>query len=194
MSEPNRPAAPVKTAASPVTDERGAPIMPETPTPASRPASGTDTVTVACKWPPGVILQPQVQVEEQEPYPNGMRTVKVWRYTGSRFVVRGPVVNVGAYKHVGELPEGIVGGFKLNPGCPREVWETWLKQNQDSDLVRNGLIFAHSDYNYASDSARERREVLSGAEPIDQSKPWLKNPADLRGIERGEHAPGARGA
>jgi hypothetical protein len=177
------------------TDERGAPAFPATPTPPSAPASGTDTVTVACKLANGLILRVFDETVESRPVlGGGVKEEKVFLPTGTQYVVRGPIVNLGAYRQAGELPDGIVGGYALTPGIPRDFWERWLDQNKHSDLVRNQIVFASSSYDRASGQARDMKDVKSGLEPLDPDNPTARNPRDFAGITRGEHAPGARAA
>lgn len=175
------------------TDERGAPALPETATPASKPATGTDTVTVVCRYPAGIILQAFAKTTQNEPVMGGgSREVIVHERVGEPFVVKGPVVNTGAYRQAGEFPEGIVGGAMLNPGVPRDLWENWLYHNRESHLVVNRLVFAAESYDRAAAMAREDRDRKSGLEPLDPDNPSRRNPGEYAGIERGMYAPGAR--
>jgi hypothetical protein len=177
-----------------VVDASGAPIRPPTPTPATAPATGTDTVTVACKYGPGLILRAFVKTKaQQEVMGGGVRDIDVWEPTGETYTLHGPVVNNAAYLRVGELPEGIVGGYALNAGVPRHLWECWLEQNKHSDMVRNRIVFASGDYHRAMDEARELKDVKSGLEPIDPTRPGARAP-ELKGVVASSHAPGARAA
>jgi|GEM_PF-344325 len=177
------------------TDARGAPAFVSTPTPPSAPVSGTDTVTVACKYGPGIILRGFVKTEAtREVMGGGTQKYALWEPTGETHTIRGPVANNAAYRRIGELPEGIVGGYMLNQGVPRDLWECWLDQNKHSDLVRNRVVFAAPDYHRAMDEARDLKDTKSGLEPIDPSKPGARSP-ELRGkVFASEHAPGARAA
>lgn len=196
-----KPAAPaIITPAAPPppshpVDASGAPAFPKTATPPSKPATGTDTVTVACKYGPGIVLRAFVKTRAQrEVLGGGIQEYDLWEPTGETFTIRGPIVNPAGYRNAGALPEGIFGGYALTAGVPRDLWECWLEQNKHSDLVKNRLVFASGDYTRAMDEARELKDQLSGIEPLDPAKPGARSP-ELRGAVRpSEHAPGARHA
>jgi hypothetical protein len=59
----------------------------------------------------------------------------------------------------------------LDGGLPSRLWEKWLEDNKDSDVVKNELIFAEPTLERAKDRARERRKIRSGMEPMDPNNP-----------------------
>lgn len=176
------------------TDARGAPAFPQTATPPSKPATGTETVTVACKYPPGLILRIHEETKKRERVLGVMVEETVFVPRSQQYVVRGPVVNVGAYRNAGQLPEGNIGGYALTHGIPRDFWEQWLRENEHSAMVVNRLIFASTDMDRAASQAREQASIRSGLEPIPPDDPASINPREFAGITRGTHAPGARAA
>jgi hypothetical protein len=126
----------------------------------SRPVSGTDTVTIACKIASGVQLRLFEWVEAAEPLPGGgTRTIKL-AMERETFTLKGCALLHPA------LPQG-PGGYALTHGVPRAFWEEWLKNNHDSMLVKNGLVFAANSEARATDQAKEQSELKSGLEPID---------------------------
>ena len=124
------------------------------------PASGTATVTVACKFPNGVVLRVFRKEEFDAPTHGGVRTETRHVEIGS-FAVAGPAVPVG------QIPRGdIAGGYALTTGVPADLWAAWLEANKESDLVKNGIIFAHERKDFARGKATEMVGVRSGMEPI----------------------------
>ena len=134
---------------------------------ASRPATGTDTVTFACKHPPGLLLRVFEPSSKSVPIigkPGQMEQQPVGRAIGDPFLVFGPATPFG------ERPRAlIVGGYAMTPGVPRELAETWMEQNKDSAMVRNRLVFISKDKESFEDEAEELTETRSGFEPIDTS-------------------------
>lgn len=127
---------------------------------------GSRTVTVACKFPAGIILQLCREVKFVEEGLGGTRINRV-RYdkAGPTHTVRGPATPNG------QVPKGYVravveGGYALTPGIPEDFWTEWLKQNEENPLVINKMIFAHADHGTIQSTARSREGLLSGFEPI----------------------------
>lgn len=123
------------------------------------------TVTVACKMPHGLVLRVFDMVEVQEPLPGG----------GTKPVPkaqpRPQTVTLKGYleKYNPELPPAARGSsFALTHGVDKEFFETWLKQNQDLDLVRNNLVFAMKRVDKAK--LREFEKQRSGLEPVDRAR------------------------
>ena len=52
----------------------------------------------------------------------------------------------------------------------KDLWEKWLSQNKDSMIVKNGLIFAHSDQASVEAEGREKEACKSGLERLDPNK------------------------
>jgi hypothetical protein len=133
-------------------------------TPAAKPVSGTDTVTIACKLPAGVVLRLFQWIEGTEPVQGGgTRPVKIADEI-DRFVLKGCAVQNPNF-----MPTPGAGGYALTHGCQRAFWDAWVAANGDSPLLRNNLVFAASSDARATDQAKEQREVKSGLEPIDVS-------------------------
>lgn len=135
----------------------------------------TNTVTVACKLPSGIILRVFQMVEHSEPVMGGgSKKVKVAHQMGKSVRIRGFAVPFGATPAV-----PIVGGYGLTPNVDAEFFDLWLKQNADSEIVQNNLIFAHEKQADAAAQAAEQAEIRSGLEPIDPKRlPKGIEPAD----------------
>lgn len=139
-----------------------------------------ETVTVACKLPHGLKLRVFTETMRPESVMGGgTREVKVWdEIPDVSFTV------FGNSHPQNKAPKClIVGDYALTPNCPKELWDLWLQQNKDSDVVRNGLIFAHAKDQAASSAAesKEKAGIRSGLERLDPSKP-------PKGIERVKQA------
>jgi len=134
----------------------------------SPPATGTATVTVACKLPNGLILRRFEWHDETEVGPNGSRQVRIARPTGESFTVAG---NGGlgfmTPNLVDLMGRHVPGGFGITHGVPKDFWENWLSANKDTELVRSGLIFALPSESDVAIEARSREPLRSGLEPID---------------------------
>ncbi len=131
----------------------------------SEPGKGSQTVTVASKFPAAIILQACRESTWYEETREG-------RVKRNRFDKAGPTFTVrGTSQPNGQLPKGyrrpnIEGGYALTRGVPRDLWETWLAQNQDTDLVKNKVIFASPDHDELIGLARDHEHVRSGLEPL----------------------------
>ncbi len=65
----------------------------------------------------------------------------------------------------------IIGGYALTPNVDADFFEEWLLVNENLELVKKGLIFAHAKASDASAQAREFAELRSGLEALDSEKP-----------------------
>lgn len=129
-----------------------------------------ETVTVACKLPNGLALRVFNMVDKDEHVMGGgVKTVKVAQEIADRVILNG-------WSHPqnhGSVHQ-IEGGFALTPGVDKQFWDKWLEQNKESDVVRNGLVFAHANTNSAASASRERKDVRSGMERLDPAKLPMK--------------------
>ena len=131
------------------------------------------TVTVACKLPHGLVLRVFDMIPTQEPVMGGgYREVKIARELPQTYVVNG---NSHPQNKAPKSP--ISGGYALTFGIPKDFWDRWLKENEQSDMVLNGLIFAHEKPDYVQDKAEDNETVTTGLERL--------NPDRLpKGLER----------
>lgn len=168
------------------------------------PASSGETVTVACKLPSGLLLRVFDFEEIMEPVlGGGTRTSK-------RAVLRGEPIRInGNAVPFGEIPDGedwtiakkkgdlFTNGYGITRGVPKDFWELWLRQNAESPMVKNNLVFAVSSVERARDQAKDQSSsVWSGFEPlipnegktVDRRAPKRVQKAKLKGTEEEEAA------
>lgn len=122
-------------------------------------------VTVALKHPNGIILRLFEMVETQEPVMGGgFRTFKLARQ-------KGPQVRINGNAHPQDKAplQPLAGntGFALTYGIDKAFWDEWLAQNKDTDLVKNGLIFAHEKESNTTAQAKAHASLKSGLERMD---------------------------
>ncbi len=140
------------------------------------------TVTVACKIPNGLDLRIGDFVEVTEHSPSGSVVTKQWRPRPGFVRIAGPG------RRVGEDPTApIAHGAALTFGVDREIFERWLEENKESDLVRNNLIFAAENRTEVSAQAREMVGELSGLEPLTPDKDQ-RVPKRVKSMNRDEAA------
>lgn len=154
--------------------------------PTSKPETTGDTVTVACKLPHGIVLRVFGFDEIDEPMRDGSwKKIKRPRpLEGLTFTVRGTWAGSAGqafHRNNSSVAELLPGGYALTQGCPKHIWEQWYAQNQRSMIVRNKIVFAHASHSTIQHEARTFREVRTGMEPLDPSKPGERMPG---GVDR----------
>lgn len=142
-------------------------------------------VTVACKHPAGIILQLQQKVTRRQPLPGGGNVeIEEWEKIGPQVKLNGFAIPRGPDLNPDNIPQ-ISGGFALTHGVDAEFFRKWMDQNKDSDIVKNGLVFAAENPTYAADKAKERKkDVVSGLEPLAQDKDY-RAPAKVQKADVG---------
>lgn len=126
---------------------------------------GGSYVTVACKFPNGLILHVDEPYTSMQQTPTGPISITMYRSKGPSYFVRGPV------EPNGQVPKGykrpvLEGGYALTRNIPEDFWKAWLDQNRDGDLIKNDIIKA-SDQDSIIDIANEYESVRTGFEPLD---------------------------
>lgn len=122
-------------------------------------------VTVALKHPSGIYLQ-LCKMEEKEVLTAGdsFKTVKEAVRLEGRIRLNGTAIPFGVQ------PEyRIVAGYALTEGVDKDFFDEWMKQNADSALVKNELIFAYEKADSTTGKAKEHASSLSGLEPLMQT-------------------------
>lgn len=122
------------------------------------------TVTVACKYPPGLLLRIFKYVEQPVPVPGGVRQEKVAMQIGDTIKINGPGAPVRQ-----QSPHETAGGFALTHNVDADVMAAWMEQNADSALVKNGLIFVAASRDAARHRAEDHAAVRTGIEPLDMT-------------------------
>jgi len=124
------------------------------------------TVTVACKLPHGIKIRDYEEgVGHEQVLGGGSRKVKVFRPKGPTYRIKGPTVP-DAFKPLIEVVGG-PNGYAITQGMPAEVFERWLKWNEDQPFVKNKLIFGDEDADKVRGMARELASTKTGLEPLD---------------------------
>ena len=125
--------------AEPTLDPRAARVNdnPQAGKQSASQSGSTDTVTIGCKMPHGLILD---MTEPGKP--------------SAKFVVRG---NNSAR---------LIGGFGITEGVPRDFWNAWLSRNKEMVFVKKGLIFAYGKSADVEAKATEKAAMPHGFEPM----------------------------
>jgi hypothetical protein len=134
--------------------------------PASAPATGTATVTVAMNFPQPLILRTFRSVKKPRNVGGVMLELEEFAADGRSFTVHGNAFP----QHTGPDPRLTLLGERniaLTPGCPKDLWELWLDQNKSHPLVEAGLIYAFEKMDSVHGQARERADLKNGLERMD---------------------------
>lgn len=169
--------------------------------PVRRRATGTDTVTVACNIPNGLILQVYDVEKVEHVLPNG-RSIKENQCTldveAGQWALMGPVnrsalAATGRNEHLpddyrlipGDAPDT---GYALTYGIPRDFWERWLEDNKGGPLIKGHHVFAASSESRAIGEAKEHRESKSGLQGLNQGGDYrVPNGKSIRKFERSDN-------
>lgn len=174
----------------------------QTATPTRRRATGTDTVTVACNIPSGLILQIYNVSKVKRILQNGESITEndcTLNAAAGQWALMGPV-NRSALAATGRndrLPDDyrlIPGdapdtGYALTHGIPRDFWERWLRDNEREPIVLNRCVFAEGSESRAVGHAKELRESRSGLQGLNQNGDYrVPNGKAIRKFDRNDHA------
>ncbi len=162
------------------------PILPQgKPTVASQPVTGTQTLTVACKIPNGIMFDLYDMIDDFEPLlGGGQRPIKRAEPLGIRVSLRGPARDLQAMR-AGEYVENpLAGGYALTVGVPRDQWEKIERDYKDHPALVNKLVFAAKNDMDAISEARDYRSIETGYEAIDPDNPQKKT--GIRSVSRAE--------
>lgn len=69
-----------------------------------------------------------------------------------------PIVLAGANSSM------LLNGFGITRDVPADAWEAFEKAFKDQKLIRNGIVFAVTDYKSAEDASKERAKQKTGLE------------------------------
>ena len=96
---------------------------------------------------------------------------------------KGRVTLKGVALPFGVAPEApMPGGYTLTQ-VDEEFWQAWVKNHADSDIVQKKIVFASARSDHTRGMAAEQKEIKTGLEPTDPSKPGT-------GLERVGIGPG----
>jgi hypothetical protein len=149
--------------------------------PSAKPESAGAKVMVFCSLPNGLRLRNFRMVSSSEPVlGGGFRDFKIAEPVGEEVLINGNRFRLGE-----PMSHRIVAGFGVTEGVNKDFWEAWLEANKALPMVKNGLIFAAEKRDFGEDEAHDRRDTLSGLEPMqkegDPRRPMPK--PNLTGIE-----------
>ena len=121
-------------------------------------------VTVFCKLPCGLTLQVYKMEDVDEPVMGGgVKTVRRSRgTTGTRVKVAG-----FAEPMLKRPTNLVVHGVGITRDVDADFWNAWLKQNEDADYVKNGLVWASPKQTDIEAPTRDKVTLKSGMEAVD---------------------------
>lgn len=137
------------------------------------------TCTVGCRLPNGLILRLYTMVEHDEPLigGNGHKTVKRAQPLFQDGKPKEIKLN-GSARFVGkEMPHDIRNGAGLTFGVDADFFAKWMADNKDSEIVKNGLVFAQTKAGEIEAQAKDHRQQVTGLEPLDPRN----MPAEFKG-------------
>lgn len=130
--------------------------------------SAREVVSVACKMPNGLILRGLDRTIVQELVQGGgVRDVECYVPNGEQVVLGGTAARYGDPRP----PLLTASGYRITPNVPKKLWDDWYAANKASDLVKNRIIFAHTDHASVEKFGREHDHVVTGLEGIDPKNP-----------------------
>ena len=146
--------------------------------PARKPAAhvnprAVETVTVASKLPHGLIIRLHRMEDFPVRKPDGSTVMekRAVEIDNTRVEIKGAN---SLLQEQPKMPMGVP--FVLTHGVPKDIWDAWMFEFRDSDMVRNGLIFAASTTARADDQAKEQKGIRTGFEAIDPAHPEKHQP------------------
>lgn len=124
-------------------------------------------VHVGCNLPNGLELQLYEMKDSREMTPQGPNSIKKAFKTGKPYTLKGAARRFGA-----EVEYTITSGYAVTI-IPKDFWEAWCEQNQDSALFENRGLIAGADLAevQAKAAACKQDKIKSGLEPINPLKP-----------------------
>jgi hypothetical protein len=137
------------------------------------PSTGGAAVSICCALPNGIWLQIWKPSLEREATPQGFREITIHRPDPDkpRFRINGFAVPFGKRPNYTIIATSSTGGIAITNDVPRDLWEQWLEQNKQSEIVKKNIIFAMPSHREAEAEAKKRHDIKSGLEPIDPDKP-----------------------
>ena len=89
---------------------------------------------------------------------------------GQTYIIRGTSYPSGqapkGFPRRAEMIEDQGGGYALTHKIPADFWDEWLRQNADTEMVKNHLLIAHADVDDLASDAADFAKVDSGLGPL----------------------------
>lgn len=124
----------------------------------------TEYVSVGCKLPNGIYIQPyELYTTDEVLMGAPPRQIQLARSVGDPIKIQGTNPDTST-----SPPPVLINGFRFTENVPLDVWENWLHFNKTGNLVKNGLLFAHKNRASAVAEAREKEGVRTGFEPMNR--------------------------
>jgi hypothetical protein len=121
------------------------------------------TVTVACKIENGIVLQLyEFETVSMPVMGGGVKEVKMARALPWSHRLNGPARRLGQ-----DITYQIADGAALTHGVDADNFAKWLEQRKDTDMVRNGLVFANAKVPDLIAQAKEHRLQKGDFSPVD---------------------------
>lgn len=121
------------------------------------------TVFVACKMPRGLYLQTHSFINQDvRVMGGGIEKRQVAVRNPEKFRIKPAVLQFGL---IPNFP--IVNGFSITREVPSALWRQWMQENQNLQLVTEGLIAGFDTESDAIAYANEYGKLRTGLEPID---------------------------
>jgi hypothetical protein len=130
----------------------------------TKPEKSGALCSVGLKLPNGLTLHLQHKITQPEARRDGtMGSAEMWV---PDYSIEG-VTLFGNAVPKGEQPRClIVGGYAVTPNVSFDFMSAWMKQNQNLELVKNGLIIVHEKKSHVVGQAKEQAGHRSGLEAI----------------------------
>lgn len=148
-------------------------------------------VVVASKLPMNLELQNCAPKEARITGQFGSTVETVMVKTGDVVLIRGTGYPRGQVpKGYPKAPHINEAGFAVTRNVPYDFWETYVAQNRDADLIRNGLLTAEVDLDSLDDKTADFAGLNSGLEPVNPDgdprspKPLMPLIGDVETAER----------
>jgi hypothetical protein len=124
------------------------------------------TVAVGCRYPHGLLLRVFDMVGQREPLGGGrFADVKVAQARAEQVKLRGyldPSI---------PLAVDSKGKYAVTRDVPADFFERWLKDNADSDIVKNEVVFCADSESELKAKGRDFKDERNGMQPVDPKKP-----------------------
>lgn len=125
-----------------------------------------EVLFVALKMPHGLELCTYVMRNVREVTLGGHRDVEMAAPSGMKSVVLN-----GYASPWGMAPRcEVIDGFAITRNVPAKVFNKWWEDNQDSDVITLGLIFADKDHANVRAYCKDHSKLTNGLEPINPMK------------------------
>lgn len=89
--------------------------------------------------------------------------------TGLR--LRAEIILLGtAHENGSAVRPELVGGYRITMNVPKVEWDEWEQRMRDSDMVKEKMVFAHTNLATLRGMARAHAKVVGSARAVPQPK------------------------